>query len=360
MANNRFKLITRSNRFRCLGHQRGTGRFGKGITLIEVLVVMMIIGVLLGVTIPAVQVARESARRVQCQSNLKQLTFAAQSFESTHRHFPSGGWGYQWPGFSDLGSEGGQPGSWTFSLLPFLEKTALYELGRYQSEPATLDLDLRKRFNSSVSLYVCPSRRSGGQVPFDPECTSCPWPIGVLTPLQGSARCDYAVNAGDGAPNLARISTWPLAFPGPVDLEEAVLWTRTNRWPKPPADWTGISWLVRGVKLAEIRDGTSNTFLLGEKYVMRNAYDSGTDWGDNEPLYGGFNNDNHRSTHPRWPLMRDALDRMSIGSFGSPHASGTYFGMVDGSVQLISYSIDEVVYRFLGNRRDGGGTGVPR
>ncbi|MFN7291872.1 MAG: DUF1559 domain-containing protein [Pirellula sp.] len=91
----------------------------------------------------------------------------------------------------------------------------------------------------------------------------------------------------------------------------------------------------------------------GEKHMSRENYNTGRDWGDNEPLFGGFNNDNHRSVHPFWPLMRDRRGEMSIGSFGSAHSAGVNFVMCDGSVQLVPYTIDVRVYRNLGNRRDG-------
>ncbi|HBE66943.1 MAG TPA: hypothetical protein DDW52_02210, partial [Planctomycetaceae bacterium] len=203
-------------------------------------------------------------------------------------------------------------------------------------------------------------RRSGGEFKFDPGCPSCSRPIGVLEPLTETARCDYAANVGDGAPDLDDLASWPLNYWGPESVAEARRLKRSGRFPRPPRDWTGVSWLGVGVRLAAITDGTSSTFMFGEKYVMQDAYFSGTDWGDNEPLYGGFNNDNHRSAHPRWPLMQDTAGEMSIGSFGSAHSSGVNFSMADGSVHTIVYMIDSRVYRRLGNRRDGQSVEVPQ
>ena len=331
----------------------GTERARLGFTLVELLVVISIIGVLIGLLAPAVQAAREAARRIQCRSNLKQLGLAALNFESSQRQLPSGGWGYQWQGFADLSSAASQPGSWTFSLLPYLEQSPLYHLGSYRSPASQLDQALQQRLSSPVPVYNCPSRRGGEVQQFDPSCLSCPLPIGVSTPLPGTVRNDYAANVGDGAPDPNELDNWPINFWGPADAAEASLLTRSNRWPQPPGDWSGVSWLRRGVRLAELIDGTSHVFLFGEKYIMRDAYHNGTDWGDNEPLYGGFNNDNHRSTHPHWPLMRDKRGEMSIGSFGSAHGSGVNFVLADGSVHQIAYTIDSHVYRYLGNRRDG-------
>ena len=332
----------------------------RGFTLVELLVVISIMGVLVGMLLPAVQAAREAARRMQCQSHLKQLGLAALNFESARQKLPAGGWGYQWQGFADLSTAAGQPGSWTYSLLPFVEQAALYQLGSYQSASAVRHQDLQRRIQTPVPIYNCPSRRGGELQQFDPSCPSCPQPIGTSAVLAGTARSDYAANAGDGAPNMAALITWPLNFDGPADLAAANTLTRNNAWPQAPSDWTGVSWLRRGVRLAELTDGTSNMFLFGEKYVMRGAYSSGTDWGDNEPLYGGFNNDNHRSTHPHWPLMQDRRELISIGSFGSAHSSGVNFVLADGSVHQIAYSIDVQVYRNLGNRRDGQSVEVPQ
>lgn len=335
-------------------------RRSAGFTLVELLVVIAIIAVMIGLLLPAVQAAREAARRIQCRTHLKQLALATLNFESTTRRFPSGGWGYQWQGFSDVNSMAGQPGSWTYALLPYLEQQPLYEQGRYSADTAIRHDDLARRLQTAVPIYNCPSRRSGQPIPFDPSCPSCPQPVGTIQPLDAAVRCDYAVNVGDGAPDPNHMENWPLPFGGPENTAAANHLSRIGGWPRAPNDWTGISWLKQSVRLAEITDGTSHTFLFGEKHVISSAYQNGTDWGDNEPLYGGFNNDNHRSTHPAWPLLRDRRDEMSIGSFGAAHASGVHFAMADGSVQTVAYSIDPLIYRYLGNRRDGQPVEVPR
>jgi prepilin-type N-terminal cleavage/methylation domain-containing protein len=330
-----------------------------GFTLIELLVSIAVIGILIALIVPAVQAARESARKSQCKNNLKQLSLAALNFEAAHNRLPSGGWGFQWQGFSDVSGLSGQPGSWTFSLLPFLEQQALYELGEYNSPPDRLDEELRQRIRTPLAVYLCPSRRREQLFGIDPACPSCGQPIGLKTPVEGVARCDYAVNIGDGEPDPTELDSWPLNFWGPADVAEAEQLTLKNKWPEPPKDWSGVSWLRKGVPLAAISDGTSNTILFGEKYVSLDAYESGTDWGDNEPLFGGFNNDNHRSTHPHWPYMADQREVLSIGSFGSVHANAGHFALCDGSVKAVSYTVDSTVYRYLGNRKDGEMVEVP-
>jgi prepilin-type N-terminal cleavage/methylation domain-containing protein/prepilin-type processing-associated H-X9-DG protein len=330
-----------------------------GFTLIELLVVLSIISLLMGLLLAAVHSTREAARRMQCQSNLRQLAMAAMNFESARRRFPDGGWGFHWQGFADISSKAGQPGSWTFSLLPYLEQSPAYHLGAYHSSSSQRDLDMAQRLVAPVPVYNCPSRRGGKPSRFDPTCPDCTLPVGMTTPLSVASRCDYAVNAGDGAPNPRLLMFWPLNFKGPDSLEDANRLTRTNAWPKPPEDWTGISWLRRGVQLGELTDGASHVFLFGEKHVMQDGYSNGTDWGDNEPMFSGFNNDHHRSTHPHWRLLRDSRSKMSIGSFGAAHSSGVNFALADGSVHQIAYGLDTETYRFLGNRLDGTSVELP-
>ncbi len=189
---------------------------------------------------------------------------------------------------------------------------------------------------------------------FDPACETCPSPVGVMGALESAFRGDYAVNAGDGEVDEELPHRWPSDFSGPPDLQAAVDLTRRSAWPSPPEDWSGISWLHTAVSLAAIEDGLSHTIMMGEKYIRVNAYYSGTDWGDNEPAYGGFNNDNHRSTNPHWRLRHDRFGEQSVGSFGAAHATGANFAFCDGSVRVVSYSVDADFFRSQGNRKDRG------
>src|SRR5262245_44199955 len=100
-----------------------------GLTLIEVLVVVAIIGILIAILLPAVQAARETARRAQCRNNLKQMSLGVLNFESMHASLPSGGWGFSWIGDPDRGGID-QPGGWFYSILPFIEQQQLADIGR--------------------------------------------------------------------------------------------------------------------------------------------------------------------------------------------------------------------------------------
>src|SRR5687768_4642654 len=96
-----------------------------GFTLVELLVVIAIIGVLIALLLPAVQAAREASRRSQCQNHLKQLSLAGMNFEGANGALPSGGWGWHWMGDPDAGYDKNQPGSWVYSLLPYLEQSGV-------------------------------------------------------------------------------------------------------------------------------------------------------------------------------------------------------------------------------------------
>lgn len=343
-----FRTRTRSSYY---GHASGSRTKIGGFTLVELLVTLAVIGLLVGLLVPAVQGAREAARQMTCKNNLKQMGLAVHLFHDSSKRFPGGGWGYQWPGFPDIGDPVGQPGSWPYKLLPFLEQDSVYRLGRFGAASLPQrEAELRQRLAIPISTYHCPSRRSAQ--PYPTSCATCDLPFGITGGLNASARIDYAVNIGDGRVDETQVNYWPLAFAGPLDMAHAETLTRSNQWPRPPADWSGISYLRTSVRTSEITDGLSNTILIGEKHISRERYATGTDWGDNEPSFNGFNNDNHRSTNPYWPYQRDAIE-LSIGSFGSAHYLAGNFVMCDGSVRSIIYSIDKSVLRNLGNRHDG-------
>jgi prepilin-type N-terminal cleavage/methylation domain-containing protein/prepilin-type processing-associated H-X9-DG protein len=322
----------------------------KAFTLVELLVVIAIVGLLVALLLPAVQAAREAARANSCRSNLKQLGLAMHMFEAANRKLPSGGWGYLWSGFVDIGGAEGQPGAWPFSLLPYLEQSALQNLGRYDTAFTQRETELRVRLATPLSVYNCPSRRG---VETFAVLSSTELPIGIIGTLNSVSRLDYAVNLGGGNPDPSiPLSFFPTTFAGPPNLAIAKQLTQTNTWPKPLSDWSGISFLRIGVGFAEISDGLSNTILMGEKYIDANAYIDGSDWGDNEPAMSGFNNDNHRSTNSAWPYMKDRRGTISQGSFGSSHSSGN-FVMCDGSVKTLDYNIDKIAFKNMGDRRDG-------
>ena len=108
---------------------RPADRRRAAFTLVELLVVIAIIGVLVGLLLPAIQSAREAARRTQCKNQVKQLGLGYILHEEMHKFFPSGGWGFKWMGDPDRGVGSKQPGGWTFSVLQYMEQTAVHAIG---------------------------------------------------------------------------------------------------------------------------------------------------------------------------------------------------------------------------------------
>src|SRR6476620_9930575 len=103
--------------------------FNRGFTLVELLVVIAIIGILVALLLPAVQGAREAARRAQCKNHLKQLALGFILHEDAHKFLPTGGWGYMWMSHPSQGFGLNQPGGWGFTTLPYIEQQAIYDYG---------------------------------------------------------------------------------------------------------------------------------------------------------------------------------------------------------------------------------------
>ena len=118
-----------------------------------------IIGILIAMLLPAIQAARETARITQCKNNLKQIGLAWQNHHNAYKHFPTGGWGYFWTGDPDRGFDKLQPGGWAYNILPFIEETAVHDIGKGQTYPAKATT-LVQQLQTPVKGFACPSRRS--------------------------------------------------------------------------------------------------------------------------------------------------------------------------------------------------------
>jgi len=182
----------------------------RAFTLVELLVVIAIIGVLVALLLPAVQAAREAARRTQCSNHLKQIALGSQMHIDAHGHLPTCGWG--WVGDPDRGFGRDQPGGWCFNLLPFMEQRNIHAMSA-DGEPERVTDGQKARakamIETPVEFFNCPSRRSQGVF----ENTHPNAPVNAEKPAV-IARSDYAANAGDRAPGSAGF--------GPLLLEDAV------------------------------------------------------------------------------------------------------------------------------------------
>ncbi|HEY2827945.1 MAG TPA: DUF1559 domain-containing protein [Pirellulales bacterium] len=341
-----------------------------GFTLVELLVVIAIIGVLIALLLPAVQAAREAARATQCKNNLKQVGLAAQTHLNAQKTFPTGGWGYQWLGDPDRGFGVNQPGGWGFTLLPFIEESSIYNLGKGLTG-ASKQSALAQMSATPAPFFSCPSRRAGNtgavnaaDVPFNAPNAK----IG--------ARSDYAGNAGtypgvtytSSSMPPAGSDTNPSFIPATWFPANLPWWNNSN----------GVIFAASAIGIRQIPDGVTKTYLFGEKFVQPKCYDRpdsnlGDCPGDNGSIYEGHAQDTLRwaaSIYSGGPIptsasainavldiapQRDANyvdNRWGLDNFGSAHLRGTYFVMCDGSVQTIPYLLDQRIHWKLANRMD--------
>ena len=330
----------------------------RGFTLVELLVVIAIIGILIALLLPAVQAAREAARRMQCQNQLKQMGLAALGHHDAHGHFPTGGLGGGLVGDPNRGFGINQPGGWIYNILPFMELDMVWEMGKGQTG-SMLKETLGHRNTTVLPTFHCPSRRAAILYYELPHGTG---PNNAVY-MEKTARTDYAACCGDSM-QTEMLPTQ--GFRGPYDLDAAESWpicaggsnpSGSDCWPD-NAHMTGVCLWRSTLQLRDVTDGTSNTIMFGEKY-MNPDFLEGWEPGDDWSLYTGFQGDIARSTwyDPTsgmgWFMLPDTQGLDSRGSFGSAHAGVVNFSLCDGSVRSLSFEIEPLTYRYLGNRTDG-------
>ncbi|MCC6127094.1 MAG: DUF1559 domain-containing protein [Pirellulales bacterium] len=323
-----------------------------GFTLVELLVVIAIIGILIALLLPAIQAAREAARRLECQNHLKQIALGCMNHESSLRFFPSGGWGWRWIGDPDLGFGKRQCGGWVYNILPFIEMKALHDTGKGLTYGTQQKKDAaRAIYETPVALFNCPTTRA---------TKLYPW---VLPPSQnaaqygtprGAGRADYAINSG---------SSYCQNGYGPGTMAEGL---------NPSYSWTvfqgvsgqpgldGVCYERSMITIKDIPDGLSRTYLVCEKYLEPQHAMMGDSWDDNSGMFTGFEDDNYRHAgfDPNKggsgfnPPVRNRLGFFPGCAFGSSHSSTWNVSYCDGSIHAIIYDIDPTVHSYLGNRRD--------
>ena len=333
----------------------------RGFTLVELLVVIAIIGTLIALLLPAIQAARESGRRASCANNIKQLALGVESHKTSLGHFPTGGWNEKWLGDKDRGADWRQPGGWCFTILPYIDAKNLYD-----SVSTILA-------STNMPLFVCPTRRGTGLVP-----------AGVTGPTGIAAgpwmHTDYAGNRGSYAstppsPTTADVArettfgpigyTLPTSYPStPSDLlllqtglQAAGVTLNTSQ--VPPLSGAavatgGVIFAGSSVLPVSIRDGTSNTYLIAEKYVPRSSYGVGTlpGQGDAQCAYVGDSADTLRGGQALPQSDATPITSVLYGVFGSAHPGVFNAAMCDGSVRSVSFDIDARIHFLLAAKAD--------
>jgi prepilin-type N-terminal cleavage/methylation domain-containing protein len=333
-----------------------------GFTLVELLVVIAIIGILVALLLPAIQAAREASRRSSCQNNLKQLGIAGLMFADTYKFFPSAGWGDWWVGCPDQPMGEGQPGSWAYQLLGFIEESARSGVGRgFKCGDPNSRAAIGQMVATAIPVFYCPSRRAAQPYPLSPR------DIRNFDPPAMAGKSDYAGNIGDvfwvgkdvGPESLVEAQSYSWLWSGPNFVKNYKLKCSTGH--------TGIVFQRSTIKFRQITDGTSKTYFLGEKSIQKDHYDDGGAGNDDQSMYTGWDKDNVRSTaitylangtlissqsHP--PVSdNDPKAALDDWAFGSAHPSGWMAVFCDGSVHMMPFEMDLATHRDLGNRQDG-------
>ncbi len=302
-----------------------------GFTLIELLVVIAIIAILIALLLPAVQQAREAARRSTCKNNLKQLGLAMHNYHDTHRVFP-------------FVSSYGLPvdktrHTWVEFLLPFIDQAPLYNKIDFSTDNTNAATN-RALFEDKVfPALQCPSN------PFADSKTTASGNnfIDWTVKTQGLY---YAVCAGTTRPGNA-LPPDCIAAGSPSWCTSANVWNATHTFGG--ADIPGIfgGRGVTAIRMRDITDGTSNTFLMGERRAELSQW--GGAWCDNFPgAYTG--------QKPNSPTMNSDTSGDGYkdnGGFSSVHTGGLHMCLADGSVRFISENVDFRTFCWLGDKADG-------
>ncbi len=376
-------MVASSKRIRAIAKPRlVVCRHRSAFTLVELLVVIAIIGILVALLLPAVQAAREAARRTQCLNHLKQLGLGFMNHESAFGALPSGGWGWRWVGDPDAGPLERQPGGWGYGILPYIEQQTAAAVGRGLPAASQEKRDLLAQLNATpVPVFYCPSRRGpittyGGNE--DIRNMSRP-------PGDFFSKTDYAANGGCYFPADVGIAVPRGGLEEGPQLECLDTYPACSEW-RDYGDRSKIKQLNGAVvprfpvELRRITDGTSNTLLLAEKYVSPVFYVSESQipsCSDNNPAYNGYDWDNVRwvrdymdsgaSSPDKVRPFDPEFDSEQIDSamppnsasacsrrFGSAHASVFQAVLCDGSTTSFTYDTDMQVLSSYAARDDGG------
>ncbi|MEX1041068.1 MAG: DUF1559 domain-containing protein [Pirellulaceae bacterium] len=302
-----------------------------GFTLVELLVVIAIIGVLVALLLPAVQQAREAARRMQCSNNLKQMGLALHNYHDTHRAFPPAAIRGTASGIEDALV-------WSGMILPQIEQNALWNqiqgkgFGLIWADAGTNQLALQTR----ITAFECPSAPDSSNLWTDDG--------GITNRPRGNYGCVVSGTAGFNEP-----SALMEAAHGPMEDNDAVYGLDLSTGPTLARFNGAFKMLNDSTRFADLSDGTSNTLMIGERYrrniTIRNFIYIGT------PISVGL--------HPSWSgstgvelNSRNEGDRGFAG-FHSAHPGGALFTLGDGSSRFVAETVDRFIFASAGTRNGG-------
>ncbi|WZO96030.1 DUF1559 domain-containing protein [Isosphaeraceae bacterium EP7] len=295
----------------------------RGFTLIELLVVISIIAVLIALLLPAVQSAREAARRAQCINNLKQIGLACHNYGDINGIFPS-----QVGGIPTWFLQSDYRTSWMVQILPMIEQTNLFNAYNFAADRAAYSATNTTVMATPINGYVCPSYPGPVLQQGQSDWNGYAGTIGTAPATWFIAGTCYKGNLGDN-------TTGP--FPGSNNAYGDLNGTQPTA--------TGIFWRAQMVvSIPSITDGTSNTLLTGE------ALPNTCNW-------NAWSESNSSVATTSIPINQKVnKDRGNPGycyGFRSQHPGGMNVGMCDGSVRFLKETISPLVYRGISTRAGG-------
>jgi type II secretory pathway pseudopilin PulG len=331
--------------------------------------VIAIIGILVALLLPAVQAAREAARRTQCINNLKQVGLAIHNHVSAQGVFPTGGTS-PWVRLDHYSAPDGsllpiasKVLSWAFQILPYRESTEVHQRMKEKPTSGWGAVDLIRR--TYVPMYFCPSRRPQAKWsnPEHPERAEEFWLIDYagVTPGKEDQLTTATLNEGDfwgwEANNRCRTAVDICIWDVPkfrMEFHGVIVRTDFSLATVPP----GPVGNDPPTKFSRITDGASKTLMVSEKRVPPISYEAGGHWADDCGWADGWDGDVMRAAW--FPIGRDVpvaesgLTSNHYGySLGSAHPSGINGLLADGSVRGISYDVDRLTLNRFGQRDDG-------
>ena len=300
----------------------------RGFTLIELLVVIAIIAILVALLLPAVQSAREAARRVQCRNNLKQIGLALHNYHDIARQLPCG-WIAQWTGDDDLGNW-----TWGAFLLPYMEQGPLYQNLRVTEEaslaqrmvsPAAADFEVLRR---PVPGFRCPSDSA-------PEANE-------ERLIEGD---DYSFDTGNFFWHPPRPRR-PVSTSSYVGVNSSGPLRRASG--QAPASANGIFYANSNCRFVDILDGTSQTIAVGERAWQYRGISGSTVTAAAGLVFGQreqreADSQGIADAHGSGQFLindRNATSAQARQAFSSSHVAGANFLLCDGSVRFLSDSVD--------------------